>query len=546
MVIQQFNKLIRNKWLWGAFAAVISAAFCFEGCFTADDRAPESGAEAGLLDGEGVKADAFAEIADDVRGFGRNRDWRRKTGEVNRTAWETLAALEVADRNGIAATDAEVRETIRRDRSFAANGQFSFALYQRLLLENDVRPERFEAFLKRRLTVGRVAETMMETAAWVAPAEQDRAVADMTDTFTVKIARFKQSKADADKVKLDDKGLRKWYDDNTNSIALPERIKLRVVKFDATKADVQKKMTVTEDDMRDYYDTTIDRYTSTDTNGVETVKKFEEVKAGIEKELRLKAAVEFFQTNINYRAYAGTAVKGVSRLDQIAKEDGLKVTVTDWFAPSGGYVEGFMKSAYAVLPGANGLTEAVAELDPSSEDLRYAVVSSDKAVWLIEKAETSPAHVPTFDEAKNAIRARALRAAQADAFKAAVEAIAKKGVKAVLATKDISTNITFSVCDMTPGQFDDQHAVAGAVRRLAKGEVSEFTSTGPRSALLVVCEDRVPGDAAKTTLLGAQVRDSVAMAAMRSLPVAWQKWNLERLGFEPNELSSVVDTVEEE
>lgn len=546
MVIQQFNKLIRNKWLWGAFAAVISAAFCFEGCFTSDDRMPESGAEAGLLDGEGVKADAFAEIADDVRGFGRNRDWRRKTGEVNRTAWETLAALEVADRNGIAATDAEVRETIRRDRSFAANGQFSFALYRRLLLENDVRPERFEAFLKRRLTVGRVAETMMETAAWVAPAEQDRAVADMTDTFTVKIARFKQSKADADKVKLDDKGLRKWYDDNTNSIALPERIKLRVVKFDATKADVQKKMTVTEDDMRDYYDTTIDKYTSTDTNGVETVKKFEEVKAGIEKELRLKAAVEFFQTNINYRAYAGTAVKGVSRLDQIAKEDGLKVTVTDWFAPSGGYVEGFMKSAYAVLPGANGLTEAVAELDPSSEDLRYAVVSSDKAVWLIEKAETSPAHVPTFDEAKNAIRARALRAAQADAFKAAVEAIAKKGVKAVLATKDVSTNITFSVCDMTPGQFDDQHAVAGAVRRLAKGEVSEFTSTGPRSALLVVCEDRVPGDAAKTTLLGSQVRDSVAMAAMRALPSAWQKWNLERLGFEPNELSSVVDTVEEE
>ena len=546
MVIQKFNKLIRNKWLWGAFAAVISAAFCFEGCFTSDDRRTGSGAEAGILGGESVKAEVFSAVAEDVRGIGRNRDWRRKTGEVNRSAWETLAALEVARRNGIEATDDEVRAQIARDRSFAPNGQFSFALYQRLLAENGVRPERFEEFLKRRLTVARAAETMAEAAAWVAPAEQERALADMTDTFTVKVARFTQSKADADKVKVDDAALLKWYGENTNSIALPERIRLRMVKFDATRPEVQKKMVVTEDDMKDFYDATIDKYTSTDTNGVETIKKFEEVKGEVEKELRLKAAVQFFETNINFRAYAAKSEKGVSRLDAIAKEEGLKVSLSDWFAPAGSYVEGFMKPAAAIAPGANGLAEAVAELDPSSEDLRYAVVSSDKAVWLIEKAETSPAHVPTFEEAKDAIRPRALRAAQADAFKAAVEAIAKKGPKAVLATKDVSTNLTFTVCDMTPGLFPDQHVIAGAVRRLAKGEVSEFARTGARTALLVVCEDRVPGDAAKAALLGSQVRDTAAMPAMRSLGEEWLKWNLSRLGFVPNEYSSVDEVAEEE
>ena len=56
----------------------------------------------------------------------------------------------------------------------------------------------------------------------------------------------------------------------------------------------------------------------------------------------------------------------------------------------------------------------MAELDSSSEDLRYGVVSSDKAVWLVEKAETSPAHTPSFDEAKETIRPRALRDAQAN------------------------------------------------------------------------------------------------------------------------------------
>ena len=30
MVIQKFNKIIRNKWIWGAFAVAISAFFAFD------------------------------------------------------------------------------------------------------------------------------------------------------------------------------------------------------------------------------------------------------------------------------------------------------------------------------------------------------------------------------------------------------------------------------------------------------------------------------------------------------------------------------------
>ena len=30
MVILQFNKLIRNKWLWGVFAIIVGGAFAFD------------------------------------------------------------------------------------------------------------------------------------------------------------------------------------------------------------------------------------------------------------------------------------------------------------------------------------------------------------------------------------------------------------------------------------------------------------------------------------------------------------------------------------
>ena len=548
MVILQFNKLIRNKWVWGVFAVAVSAAFCFDDLFTTREREERSVGNAGKLAGEEVKAKDFLSIAEDVRGFGRNRDWKRNAGEVNRQAWENYAALVVADKDGIEATDAQVQAMIRRDPSFQANGGFSFALYQRLLRENSIVPERFEEYLKRRTTLMRIGQAVLGSAAWASPMELDQAIGDMTDTFTVRVARFSQDKKVADAVKVDDVAIRKWYNENTNSIALPERIKIRFVKFDATKKEILAKMKVTEDEIRDHFDITADKYTTKDTNGVETVKKFDQLtkaeRDGIEQELRRIAAVQFFETNLNGRAYSVKAAKGSSRLDEIAKEDGLKVETSEWFTIEGGYVDGFMKPASIILPGAQGFNEAIAELDSSSEDLRYAVISSDRAVWLVEKAETSAKHLPTFDEAREIIRPRALRAAKADAFKAEVDAIAKKGVKAVCETKNVSTNITFTVSDLKQGDFPDQMPIARAAMRLRKGEVSEFTLTSPGHGLLVVCEDRKAGDAAKAMVLRSQVQGDVQMLQQRQIPEAWQKWNLDRMVFEPGEVSS-VDVVEE-
>ena len=550
MVIHQFNKLIRNKWVWGVFAVAISAFFAFDFLVAdlnrsaSDDR---SSAGAGTLAGQPVDARLFTDLVDEIRGFGQQRDWKRNAGEVNRAAWENYAALVVAGADGLEATDAEIQAMIRNDPSFLRNGGFSFALYQSLLRQNGLIAERFEAYLKRRTTLMRVGQAVLASATWASPMELDQAVADMTDTFTVKVATFKQEKKDADLVKVDDAALRKWYEDNKKSLELPERTKIRFVKYNATDPIVLAKMVVTEDEMRDRYDVTVDKYTSTDTNGVETVKKFEEVKAGIEKELRQIAAVQYFETNLNARAYGVKSVSNGSRLDEIAKEDGVKVETSDWFAVDGAYQDGFMKRASQICPGAQGFAEVVAELDSQSEDLRYGIVTSERAVWLVEKAETSAKHVPTFEEAKEAIRPRALRDAKADAFKASVEAIAKQGAKAVEAVKGVSTNITFTVADLRNGgsSFENQMAVARAASKLQKGEVSDFTLTGTGKAILVVCEDRVAGDAAKAMVLRSQVRDDLAMLQLRQIPESWKKWNLERMGFEPGEISS-VEIVEEQ
>ena len=546
MVIHHFNKLIRNKWVWGVFAIIISAAFCFDGLFTSRDQETASGGQAGSLGGKSISMSTFTDVVDDIRGFGHNRDWRRKNSEVNLIAWEILAAFSVADKLGAEATNSEVIEWIRRDPSFAVDGQFSFTRYQALLRENSLTPERYEEFLKRRLTMLRLGEAVLSSSTWASPMEVDRTVADLTDVYTVRVARFSQSTEDADKVKIDDTTIRKWYDANTNSLALPERVKIRMVKFDATKPAILAKMVVTDDELHDHYDATIDRYTTTDTNGVESVKKFEDVKGQVEKEVRRIAAVQYFETNLNRLAYAVKAKDGASRLDEIAAESGLKVETSDWFSLDGEAVEGFSKTLNSIVPGVEGFAAAVAELDSSSDDLRYGVIRSDRAVWLIEKAETSPAHTPSFEEAKEAIRPRVLRDEKASAFKAQVEAIAAKGTNAVLSTTVVSTNITFAICDLKSGDFADQNAVADVVRKLNKGEISQFKRTGMNTGLLVVCLDRAEGDAAKVLLVKDQIASDLTTLQRRQIPEAWQKWNLERLGYETNESSSVIDNLEEE
>ncbi|MBQ8126045.1 MAG: SurA N-terminal domain-containing protein [Kiritimatiellae bacterium] len=536
MVILQFNKFIRNKWAWGAVAVLFCVMFVgvdLVSTLTREER--EVKRDAGELGGEPVDAQLMQACLNDVRGYGRNRA-DLTDAEAEAKAYEAYAAIRTAEKNGVKISDAAVAEAVHGMFGGAAN--FNFERYRQLVVgELGLTPEQFEDYLRRQMMVREgIQRTLVDATVWTSPMELDQAIDDATDVFTVKVARFRQDKESADAVTVDEAGLKKWYDDNVKKLALPDLCKVRFVKFDATDADVLAKMTVNTNEIWDLYDQYKDeRYTSTDTNGVETVKSYDEVKDELEKELRQIAAVEFYETSLARRAYANWAEgedRSVSRLETIAAADGKTVEESGWFALDGSYHEGFTVRSTSVCPGARGFAEAVAELDPEVEDLRYGVVSSDRSVWLLERAAFSAAHTPSFEEAKGKIDAQALRDAKADAFKAEVEAIAAQGVEAVLATKDVSTNLTFAVSELASGAFPDQRAIAGAAMKTRKGEVSEFTLTGTGRALLVVCEDRVPGDAVKATLMRAQLRDQVAGDQRAAAVERWAGENLARLGYE--------------
>ena len=549
MVILQFNKLIRNKWVWGVFAIVISAAFCFEELFSTREAEERKTGDAGMLGGKVLPAVEFEEVRAFVRDFIKGRDAKISDAELNKETWKICAALRVAEENGVKISDEMLAERIRM--MFSDQNGFSSKRYEELVVGRlGMTPKRYEDNMRRAMTLeDGVRRSLIGSSLLVSPQEVNRKLDDETDKITIRIARIAQSKAEADAVKVDDVAIKKWYDGNSSSLALPERAKIRFIRYDAANTNILAKMTVSDDEMHDFYDASVDRWTSTDTNGVETVKKFEEVKGEIEKELRKIAAVEYFETNLQRRAYAnaeaGEDMKA-SRLDKIAKEDGKKVQESGWFPAEGGkVVPEFMTSAYSVLPGARNFLEVLAELDPSSPDLRYGIASSENSVWIFERSATSPAHTPSYDEAKDLIKNRVLRHAKDEALKSAAAKIIAKGVDEVLKVKEVSTNITFVASEIAAGTFADQRAILPEAIKLYKGEVSDFVLTGAGRGAIVVCTDRVKGDIVSRNLRESQVR---SMLCYEALPAAYDKWledNLQRMGFEPNDMSFVDEPVEE-
>lgn len=539
MVIHHFNRIIRNKWIWGAFAFAISAFFAFDFLLVGGDSR-ESSASAGELAGKDVPVSKFSRFADDVRGFGRNRNVSLSNAEVNRSAWENLAAYEVAVKLGLEATDEEVRQNVLRQ--FSGQGGFNMAAYERILRDNGLTPEMFEAAEKRRMTLMKLRMTLADASRFVSPMELDTAINDVTDKLTVRIATFKDAAKAAPK--LDDKQLKAYYDENTNSIALPDCVTVRYVKYQADAPARLKQFKITDDELHDHYDATLNRFETQTTNGVVT-KKFEEVKDILEKELQLIASLEAYRTNLLFRAYPADGAQDgkASRLDAIAKEDKANVRVSPPFALDGfRYVPGFMSRPSAFAPGVQGFAEAVAELDPDSPDLRYGVVAGTNAVYLIERASFVKAHVPSFEKAKGIIRGDAAADAKAKAFKASVEkqralaaaelAKGKPFDAKLFAGANVSTSITFSVSSMGRNAFADSMYVSAPAMKLAPGQISEFVSTAlPGHGILVYLEQRVPGDAAEAQMVRSQIRDEMSQMASLGFVAEWNKWNLSRMGL---------------
>jgi hypothetical protein len=507
-----------------------------------------------LIGEKEVQIAEFQNQVEDIRGIGRQRDWKTPSWEVNRKAWENIATLEVAENFNLKANDSDLQSEIymicMRNRILNQQGQFDVSRYASFIRDAlGITPMAFEEHLRRTMSIAKASGIASVAAQWVSPLELESAINDQTDSISVKIASFTDKNIKAPK--LDDAALKAYYQENTNSLALPDLVTVRYISVKADDAARLASFSVSSNDVQELYDTVaVDRYSTTTTNGVVT-KPLAEVYKILENELKLKLSIEAARTNLLFCAYpSDMKLAKTDRLAEIAKSLKLKIKTSPRFALSAGkFVKGFMVRTSDFAPGCYEFAEKVAELDPESADLRYGVAVGTNMVYLMERASFVKAHVPSFKDAKSVILPDALADARAKAFKKFVEekralaaaALAKgKAFDAkTIGADNVTTSMTFTV-ESKPS-FPDSREVVQAATRLNKGQISEYIVTAnPHRSLLVYLENRVPGNDDKSVLVRSGLQSRMGAMAASSLPEAWKKWNLDDMGFKTTATSSVT------
>lgn len=556
MVILKFNKLIRNKWVWGVFALIVSAAFVApDGCLYGSDSGRGAAAYNKLPEVE-YDADLHQQCDYLVRNkfldfVGLTQFFDPSKAE---SPWKAYAAFTAFDEAGVKVSDETLSERIKALQLFfnPKTGAFDSAYY-RNYVETNLRMSvgQFERYFRMALTLQAGLSAVAASEAGMSSAEREQACYDFTDKFTVRIATFTEDKVAADKVKLDDAAMLKWYNDNKASFELPDRYKVRYLKFNPLASNLLAKVTVTDEQIKARYEENKESgvYDVATTNDVVNVKPLEEVRERIIVDLKNEAARAALEEEVLGAMPENTEKEKTAKfLDEFAAKKGVKVLTSDWFSFGGNELAGFGKRVQLQFPGIDVADFGNKVRDLADNDLN--VVSTANSLWVFQLAGVSESHTPEFAAVKNLVSPKALAEAKADLFKTTVEAVIKKGADEVLKSKNVTTNIVFQPCqfakrafgwanrygewDFSKAGFANAARIVPEARKLVKGGVSDFILLGRGRAAAVVCIDRAPGTA-EDYERGMEFARGIEMmqryTSSGDFISKWLDWNLARYGY---------------
>ncbi|MCR5415103.1 MAG: SurA N-terminal domain-containing protein [Kiritimatiellae bacterium] len=524
MVILQFNKLIRNKWVWGVFALIVSGAFCFDFLFNSGDR-PENADDPLKNLSVDYSQSAERDARDIVRAFysGDGIDSAQREKLIPRV----YAALRTIDDAGLSGgvSDEELAGFIRGTYfPMLKNDKTAYRQFVKQRFDMDV--ARFEDVARKYILVNKTGSMMSALSILVPPMELEQAVHDLTDSFDVTTVVFKRSEQD-EKVDVTDASLAAWYSNNTAKVSKPECVKVRYALFEASNTNLVADAEIPESDIEARYNADLETlYTKkSGTNETDTVTTpLTEVHDKIAKTLRDEArAAAFAKLAAAVRKAADAANEEMPEKPEeaaaftvdvdalvagVAKEAGfdagaVKIETSGWL-PAGdasGLVDGLLADPSSVFRGTPNIESTLANFDPSRGGFPCACLQSSdkKRMWVVSRVGFAAAAKATCEEAKPFIEKPMREEFALAAFTNRIEAIRKGGAEQLLASKEQDgepVNLpAFTGMDAGDAQsavkFSPASAVLAAARELNQGEISDIVlSADGKSACVAICNKR--------------------------------------------------------
>lgn len=564
MLISKFNKIIRNRMVWGVLIGLmgISMIAYFGGAHSIFDYiSMQSGCSrsnhpvvkpdtVAMLDEKPVteaefrqaRADTYLSLCFLVGQKIALND--RVEKELRRRTWERIAALRQARELSIETGDDEVLAAITRDEKFMSEaGAFQPNRYQAfaqsILPQFGATKTDYERMVRDDVTLQKLQNTI-GSSAWVAPYELDRAMSTYADTFTVKYVTLPESLV-ADTVKLDRKVIEAYFEKNTNLFEIPPKVQVSYVIFDNPPENTFTNA-ITAEEIEQYYDDNRKAYRIESTNetasannsksetnqseSVETLRPLEEVRDEIRQTLAQAAARESALTRARDFSYALTPDRDghAPTFTGLAADPQWKVPVqtSDWFS---------LREPVAGIPDSMAFKRAAFELEPDSEEAYSDGISGSNAAYVVHLLSRQEARVPSFDEVEAKVRPAAMKELQQEALRKKAETLRKEFLAALKAGKSfdslaadqrlgVSTTKPFSSFT-APEELSDMPKLNEITSR-STGDITEpMLSTN--GLMLAYIDRRVPAlDEAKQAVYR-QVLTSLARQRAKMVYNEWEQ-----------------------
>ena len=542
MFIIKFNNMVKNKWIWAAFAIVVAVAFGASDMLGAGSRAREGGGRLGSLGGKALDPGLYQTVGNLIRY--RNLMGGTQDTYSARERWKLCAALLRARESGLSVSDSELAAIIRGMGFFRdADGQFSSETYNRVLSRIEFTPTMFQEALRADVALNQL-RFCVARGPWAPPSVVEDRTLGRSDRFTLRTATLTNA-FDAASTEVSEDEARAFYDAHPDFYRLPERRSVRYVVFPAVA--YREKAEVTDEEIKAYYDENESDFTTKGTNDVEVLRPLDEVRDEIvgilaperQRELAATDAGDF--ADLFFRpGYDGAAP--ASDFAAAAAKLGYAVSTTALFSAdeppvSPDLADDFSANVFAL--------EAGGEVS----DRVSGVIGADGAseYFVAELLETSDSHVPDYGE----IAARVLADAREDkasrAFQDEVSRVqeallrgAEEGgdFAAIAATNGLAvgTNFVFTARDAFAGSapVESPHQVAQSMMQLGAGDLSPSPIAVPGGVLFFQVVARESGDAS----LAGTYRDSIVYGLeSQAADALWEDWlerNLASMDPKPN------------
>ncbi|MGP3049274.1 peptidylprolyl isomerase [Serratia ureilytica] len=155
-----------------------------------------------------------------------------------------------AKKLGLAVSDDQIKDAIRKAPYFQTNGQFDNAKYLDLIGRMGYTADNFAQSMRQQLVNQQLIQAFGESG-FVLPSESQAMVALVLQERDVRLATIDLKALQAKQSAGDDE-LKAYYDQNKNSFIAPEQVKVSYIPLDA--ASMQDKVKVSEEDISAYYD----------------------------------------------------------------------------------------------------------------------------------------------------------------------------------------------------------------------------------------------------------------------------------------------------